>query len=204
MRILEFKHIAPFDGCFHEWQYIGVSNDGIDPITLRGGNLRAYEIVDLAEGKHIDRPSWELGFHKDFTWYDWPENPDDELMRMLSYNWYPAFWRFALEHGLEFPWQCYECGRLVGLDEPPTEMAGYRGNGGVGIRVEGWICTECANAPKEVKITLWESDGDEELLHEFTVTVDPFDDRDIALTEAVILWCSDNGIAYDGTVWEEN
>lgn len=144
MRVLEFKHVGPRDGCFWRWEYLGCDADGVYPIVFTPRHLSPYEIVDLASGTELPDPASPVGsmlcarLFKDFTWLEWGQ----ELFDEIPYGYFPEFWAFAQEAGLEFIWECSEC-REPQTDEPiyPSD---YRGNGGAGIEVLGWLCADCA------------------------------------------------------------
>ena len=40
---------------------------------------------------------------------------------------------------------CSKSRTTIGASQP-VQMTGYRGNGGIGIEVEGWVCYECQPA----------------------------------------------------------
>jgi len=137
MKVLEFKHIGPFDGCFWRWEYLAVGEDEVCPIVFTEGRLPTDVVVALSRGVTL----WPLYAYlaplfKEFQWFEW-----EEVLDEIPYGYFPEFWDFANEHGLEFPWACDECGESQ--DESPMYLSGYRGNGGVGIESLGWICAEC-------------------------------------------------------------
>ena len=151
LQVLEFKHHAPFDGCHHQWQYILIDRElGIYPVVFTDGHGSASEVVD----HYLDDDApW---YFTDFRLYDWPQGPDDELMRELPFGWYPHFWKAAEEIGdtvyprtIGFPWTCADCEQVIGMEEPPTEMSGYRGIGGMAIEPDGWLCLACSRVPEE-------------------------------------------------------
>ena len=127
MKILEFVHVAPFDGCFHRWEYLAVIAEEVYPIVFTPGHLEPHQIVEGGPAVFFEK----------FRWFEW----NQELFDEIPYGYFPAFWAFAQEHDLEFLWKCDECGLLQ--EGPPLEMSSYCGNGGVGIEAGGWLCPEC-------------------------------------------------------------
>lgn len=146
-QVLEFKRVAPFDGCFHRWEYIAMTWEGKEtrptchPIVFTDNMLKIHEVVGhlVFHDFGLGPPSYTYDHYRDPTVYDWGQ----ELFNEVPYGYFPEFYAAAEELGLEFPWQCAECERII-TDEPPCEMAGYKGNGGIGIEPTGWICSECA------------------------------------------------------------
>lgn len=151
MRILEFKHIAPFDGCFWRWEYLAVDSSidfaEVYPIIFAEGHLTPQQVLtlcyaqpslarDLMRLKSFEFRRYARLF-KEFKWYDW----GSEIFQGISHAYVPDFWKFAQQHGLYFVWKCDECGKSQ-FDEP-VHMAGCRGNGSIGIEVEGWLCEDC-------------------------------------------------------------
>lgn len=143
MRILEFRHIGPFDGCHWRREYIAFDS-GIDsgetyPVVFTGGHLSPNEVLYTANGTLLNGT---LGYHqslfKEFAWYDW----GFEIFQEIPHGYVPAFWEFAQRYGLEFTWECDVCGEKQ--TDKPIFIARWRGNRGVGIEVEGWLCEDCA------------------------------------------------------------
>ena len=146
MKVLEFKHHAPFDGCFWQYEYVPYSTDGSGIVTAYNISEEKWpykqspqEILnhglmelDLELGEY----EWNWQYDS-FQVYDWTQS----LHKHLPDGWFTTFSAFADRHDLKFWWVCAECGHKT--DEPPFEMAGYHGNGGVGIEVDGWLCDTC-------------------------------------------------------------
>lgn len=74
-----------------------------------------------------------------------PMGPISELPP--SEHYWGAAIRIAYERwGLELSWKCVECEReIVGTDEDDSSphWTGYRGNGGIGVFMEGGLCADC-------------------------------------------------------------
>lgn len=146
MRVLEYKHLGPFDGCFWRWEYLFVEGCYIvTPIVFTPSHLSADGVVALALGKEFNEmgPRLQANLFTEFQWYDWGL----EIFQEISHAYIPAFWKFAQQHNLVFLWVCDECGEAQ--DSEPMNMAGYHGNGGIGIEVDGWLCADCAYKQEE-------------------------------------------------------
>lgn len=142
IKILEFKHIAPFGGCFHRFEYIGLEwtsglpKPAVHPIVFTDVHGSAAEVNQYHLG--MNASDWNATFFKDFVLYDW----DEKLWKEIPHGYVPAFAQWAQEMDLPFIWWCDECGEPQ--EGMPLEMSGWRGNGGVGIEVDGWLCEQCS------------------------------------------------------------
>ena len=139
MRVLEFKHIGPFDGCFHCWEYLAVGSNGeVFPIIFTEGRLSPREVVFLSQGAVLrNQYRHYKPLFRDFTWFVW----DDPLFHEVPFAYIPRFRRFAARHGLEFTWWCDVCRRpQTGI---PVKPSGWKPVGGCFVEVIGWICRQC-------------------------------------------------------------
>jgi hypothetical protein len=148
MKVLEFKHHAPFDGCFWRWEYIPFDDKGAYNVSADLKWPYRQSIAEVLEHglKELDLPvgDYEWSWQYDtFSIYEW----DRKLYKCLPGNWFPVFAEFAENHGLEFWWHCENCGKET--CEYPYQYAGYHGNGGVGVEIDGWLCEDCVALEEE-------------------------------------------------------
>lgn len=142
MRILEFKHIGPFDGCFWRWEYLvfdsSIDSGEVYPVVFTGGHLSPDEVLYTEGGTKLSgAPGYCQGLFKEFKWYDWGL----EIFQEIPHAYVPAFWRFAQRHGLEFIWVCARCGNPQ--TEMPITAVSYRKVGGPFLESDGWLCKRC-------------------------------------------------------------
>ena len=154
-QVLEFKHHSPFDGCYWRYEYILLEYFPSDPkptlypLVFTENYLSEVDVVDLLVYEDYESP--EESFYNEYmekmqlrkydtpTVYDW----GPELFKEIPYNYFPEFARVNEEFKVDppFTWQCDECGGES--SEAPMFKSGYRGNGGIGIEVTGWLCASC-------------------------------------------------------------
>lgn len=144
MKVLEYQHSSPYDGCFWRWEYIPFNDTEAFNISNRKWPYREspqeiHENGMRLLGQNNDR--WRS--YDTFTVYDW----DGSLHTHIPDSWYPVFASFAERMGIDFEWKCHECGGIQ--KDAPYEMAGYYGDGGIGINVDGWLCDLCAAMHEE-------------------------------------------------------
>lgn len=137
MRILEFKHVAPFNGCWWRWEYVAVDEDGVViPIVFTDGHLTAEKVVAVSAGGDF---GFYTDFFKEFTWLPWDATLYDEIPS----SYIPAFADFAKGRGLEFLWYCGSCGNPqyeLPIDWSPSSCYSC---GGINWEADGWLCNDC-------------------------------------------------------------
>lgn len=159
-KVLEFKHHAPYDGCFWEWNLFLVVFDGsgedtivdnIWPIYFSGDQSGRSHKFDIEMAQKMLRDPED----NDIPWtFDtiYAEPLDDDLWDKMPTNLIPTLIEFfngswindsepaIKDLGYTFKWKCGFGGELT------SELAflnnGYRGNGGVGLEYDGWVCEE--------------------------------------------------------------
>ena len=142
MKVLEFKHHSPFDGCFWRWEFLCIDDDGdVLPIiwTENGDHLSDEELVKAYTGQEEIAGKWGFTKFDCFTMYEW----GDELFREVPDNYIPDFAYFAEENDLEFHWWCEECGAEMVTAAELWASIGWRSNGAVGLESNGWLCSAC-------------------------------------------------------------
>src|SRR3990167_2118639 len=149
-KVLEVRHHSPYDGCFEEWNYflleVTHNNRGeyvrsMTPIysVTEKGKLPYHTFTLESARRFYD--VWKAEKDDDGFPYDSPTvyEIDDKLDSHLPGKMTPVFWRKVPG----FVWRCEECGLTK---NQPVQMTDYRGNGGIGVEVDGWVCKECQRA----------------------------------------------------------
>jgi hypothetical protein len=141
MIVIEFKHRGPFEGCLWRWEYLLKDKAYVYPVVFTETRLAspadvARYLLDGTVPEPI--PEYYLRKHHSPKVWEWGE----DLFREIPHNYVPQFYDVAESLNLPFTWWCYQCGEAI-TEYPPRGMAGYRGNGGVGIEVSGWLCPKC-------------------------------------------------------------
>ncbi len=157
-KVLEFKHHAPYDGCFWQWSYllVGTTHNNHGTFVHSIHNIAYYE---PKYGHKMDQNMIQKVVNdpedNDIPWqYDtfsfFPLN--DELWDEVPTNYIPTFIKFfngswiddsdPVVKGLDyvFKWKCGFGGELT--DALAFLNTGYQGNGGIGIEYDGWVCEE--------------------------------------------------------------
>lgn len=164
--------VAPYDGCFHEPNIWLVEPDCeettqvVKPLYASGQGLGVdlvFNLGDLLEwlaeqsllplwGKD-DRTSPRCSQHRMLSpsgrFDSFAVHPGDTLANELPPT--AHYWAHAVKTAdsvwdIELEWQCPECDEIIkgGLDECEPVHTSYRGNGGVGVFMEGTMCYECS------------------------------------------------------------
>jgi len=152
-RVLEAKHHAPYAGAFWEWNYWLISFENDQPFTITPIYVSGKDRLEFTRLKEM----WQAHLAQKDEGYVYPLDHasfydlDDDLEKQIPTNLVPDFWKFFNEPGHSpifrqfiFRWTCEHSESLT--SNPPHVMSGYRGNGGVGIEVDGWVCDDCMHA----------------------------------------------------------
>lgn len=166
-KILEVKHHAPYDGAFWEWNYFWAEMRGSKIKSMRPiyAKNQPDPIPVIMNGELVDvlRSRGSSGSHHvmtveiangllDGSYHGWVfdeaelHSIDKSLHKHVPNNHIPAFWRAMDDMGKKFTWKCETCGETTA---EPLYIAGYRGNGGVGIEICGWVCENCPDPEEE-------------------------------------------------------
>ncbi len=148
IKVLEFKHFSPAPGCRWRWEYIMLQYFESDPkpttytLVFSNEHLSASEVVDLLVYDDYEPTDYVTKVHarkfRDPTLYEWGQ----ELFDQIPYNYFPQFAQIDSGFNIEpFTWTCDECGTET--TEVPQFPSGITGNGGIGIRIIGWLCSDC-------------------------------------------------------------
>jgi hypothetical protein len=104
------------------------------------------ELATREEGRTSEHRRHHYGSFDSFELHDF--GPIDKLPAAETY-WASAVRAAEELYGLALPWTCVQCGTVkLGTGESLMEPihTGYRGNGGVGVFMEGALCEECYEA----------------------------------------------------------
>ena len=109
--------------------------------------LAEQSISDLAtrEGRDSEHAKEHYGAFDSFQLHDF--GPIDELPASETY-WAQAVRAAEKAYNVTLPWTCVQCETVhegTGESEQEPIHTGYRGNGGVGVFMQGAICYECFN-----------------------------------------------------------
>lgn len=126
MKVLEYKHRSPFVGCFWQWQYMLVDGEELVPIVA----TRPYPTKEHLGNLEDDYP------FTDFRLFNWGDAHHE-----IPETWFPLFWQFAEQYGLEFWWMCFN-GHWT--NAMPCYPGYAKGNGGVGMEYGDWHCLDCS------------------------------------------------------------
>jgi hypothetical protein len=145
VQLLEFKHIAPFEGCHWRWEYFIVHTPRKRaigyPIVFADNHLRRDEI--MLYGYHergVPRSArFYWGFFGKFQVYEWSTALDEQV---IPVPWWPAFWEFCRgARWVTFSWLCDECG------EKQWSRPRYAGEmvsgGGTNYEPAAYLCCGC-------------------------------------------------------------
>lgn len=144
MRVLKFKHVAPWEGCNWRFEYLGISGNRAEPIVWTAGYAEPQELYEAwlsarnAKERLLHPETRLLNRFKEFQLHQW----NNELFQHVPANWWPTFWWFGQNHDLEFPWPCEWCGEIQANKEP-AHPGSMRCLGGAQYEPDGWLCNEC-------------------------------------------------------------
>ena len=165
--------VAPYDGCFHEPQIWLVEPDCDDkmetvkPLYASGHGIGVdivWNFADLvtwlsdqdlrAVLMQDDRVSPRCSRHHMLSpsgrFDSFEVHEGTELLNDLGpheHYWAHAASKASGEWGFDAKWKCEKCDQVIvgGEYECMPVFTGYRGNGGIGVFMEGAICQECAD-----------------------------------------------------------
>lgn len=164
--------VAPYDGCFHEPQiwlvepnceepletvkplYASGQGLGVDLVWCLGDLLTwlAEQSLSPVLGQD-DRVSPRCAKHRILSPHgrfdSFEVHDGDTLLSDLppsEHYWAHAATVASRKWDIDLKWQCEKCEQIVAGGEYECEpvFTGYRGNGGIGVLMEGVLCRDCA------------------------------------------------------------
>lgn len=141
--IIQFTAHAPYDGCFSEPQFVAMAEGTFVNLT----HDSVYKIADLEDiEKYIHKAEGNDGYYRDsmndnFVIYDVTHGFDLDNINETFY----ATLAQVIENELpnvDYGFTCSKCGNYH-INPEYIEYEGYRGNGGVGVFMEGALCEDC-------------------------------------------------------------
>ena len=124
-----------YDGCFWEWNFCFYDKDGKwHDIASSGIYGCRNEEAWLAYKARADK--------NEYSAYDLSNDGWGQFVKEAHESLVVGVGKYLLDHGF-FPASiaCSECGQLTSCNE--LESTSYRGNGGIGIITEDYVCGEC-------------------------------------------------------------
>lgn len=151
IELLEFRHIAPFEGCHWRYEYFVVRRSGMVlrywPVVFTMCQISPDEVLDhgylgLPVPREI-RYYWD--FFRDFRIYEWKTALDEEV---IPAGYWPVFHRFCKNHNwIWFSWRCRKCSNKQ--TAAPRFAGEILNAGGAHYEPGGYLCTKCRK--KETK-----------------------------------------------------
>lgn len=151
---------APYNGCFHEPNMFLVCPEGnknefegdlVKCLYASGqgegvGKLTSKkEIIQMVRDERVpNEPSWKS--IDSFTTGD-ASKPINEGTPVNDHYWGQAIRLAEEELDIQLTWKCGKCEQVIegGTYESEPQFTGYHGNGGIGVFMEGAICSECVD-----------------------------------------------------------
>jgi len=170
-KVLEFKHHAPYDGCHWQWEYVlvGTTHNNHGTFVHQVWNIAHYEprygpkmdqvmvqkVVNDPEDSSIpwNYDTFLLFPLDDNLWDEVPTNYIPTFVKFFNGSWVDGTEPVVKDLDYSFKWKCGYGGELT--DDYPFLDTGYRGNGGVGVEYDGWVCDEHEGEYCWEQSTMW-------------------------------------------------
>jgi hypothetical protein len=148
--------VAPYDGCFHEPNAFLITpknnvNDFNSEILVKPlyANGQGKKLIELKSKEEIIKLIENEKLEDDWRTIDCfstgnVNEPINKATPLHETYWVQALSAAKENFGIELDWVCEKCEKVHTYDEcDAPQFTGYRGNGGVGVFMEGALCSDC-------------------------------------------------------------